>query len=139
MTTASENFKLLTDYYNAFGEGGPEGLARMAEFYASDKTNYTAGNSELAGTVSSPEESLKYLHRLLELNEGRLEIVGTPTILLAGDKMVAVLLKEKHHRVGHPEMIVPRLCIYEIADGKFTRSFIWQLEAEAFDQYYPKV
>lgn len=138
MAKASENYQLLTDYYDALGEGGPEGLARMAAFYAEGKTNYTAGDSELAGEVSSPEESLKYLVRLFELNEGRLSLAGTPTILLAGDKMVAVLLKEKHHRTGKPPIVVPRLCIYEIEDGKFTKSFIWQLEGEAFDAYYPK-
>src|SRR3546814_6458441 len=98
MATASENYKLVTDYYESFGEGGPEGLARMLSFFAEGKTNYTAGNSEFAGTQNSPAESEKILHRILELNEGNLEIVGMPTILLAGDAMVAVLLKEKHKR-----------------------------------------
>lgn len=138
MATASENYKLVTDYYESFGEGGPEGLARMLSFFAEGKTNYTAGNSEFAGTQNSPAESEKILHRILELNEGNLEIVGMPTILLAGDAMVAVLLKERHKRAGKPEIIVPRLCVYEIADGKLSRSFIWQLEAEAYDAYYPR-
>lgn len=138
MTKASENFQLLTDYYAALGDGGEEGLSRMASFYAEGKTNYTAGDSEFSGQVDSPEESVKYLTRLLDLNDGRFELVGTPTIVLAGDRMVAVLLKEKHHRTGGEELIVPRLCVYEIEDGKFTSSFIWQLEAEAFDAYYPK-
>src|SRR3546814_15008962 len=52
MATASENYKLVTDYYESFGEGGPEGLARMLSFFAEGKTNYTAGNSEFAGTRS---------------------------------------------------------------------------------------
>ena len=138
MANASETLQLLTDYYAAYGDGGPEGLARMGAFYAEGKTNYTAGTSELSGTVESPEASLQYLHRLLDLNDNRIEILGTPTILLAGDAMVAVLLKEKHHGVGQPELIIPRLCVYEIETGKVTKSFIWQLESEAFDAYYPR-
>lgn len=138
MATASDNYKLITDYYEAFGEGGPEGLARMKSFFAEGKVNYTAGNSEFAGTQNSPDESSKVLSRILELNDGNLEIVGKPTILLAGDAMVAVLLHEKHNRVGQPELIVPRLCVYEIADGKLSRSFIWQLESKAYDDYYPR-
>lgn len=138
MTTATDNYKLITDYYESFGEGGLEGLARMKSFFAEGKTNYTAGNSEFAGTQNSPAESSKILQRILELNEGNLQVVGMPTILLAGDAMVAVLLKERHHRAGHPPLIVPRLCVYEIADGKLSRSFIWQLEGKAFDEYYPK-
>lgn len=138
MPRPSENVKLIEDYYGAFGEGGAEGLARMAAFYADDKTNYTAGNSEFSVTATSPSESSQILNRILELNAGNLGIVGKPVILLAGDSMVAVLLTEKHHRVGQPELVVPRLCIYEIADGKLGKSFIWNLESKAYDEYYPK-
>src|SRR3546814_7750962 len=77
----------------------------MLSVFDEGKTNYTAGNAEFAGTQNSQAESEKILHRILELNEGNLEIVGMPTILLAGDAMVAVLLKEKHKRAGHPELI----------------------------------
>src|SRR3546814_20647389 len=98
MATASENYKLVTDYYESFGEGGPEGLTRMLSFFAEGKTNYTAGNSEFAGTQNSTAESEKILHRIIERNEGNLEIVGMPTILLAGDAMVEVLLNENNKR-----------------------------------------
>ena len=138
MATAAENYALLSSYYAAYGDGGPEGLARMASFYAEDKPSYTAGNSELSGETSSPEESLRVMHRLQELSGGNITFAAPPTILLAGDTVVALVLNEKHHRIGQPELIVPRLYVYEIADGKISRSFGWQLESKAFDEYYPR-
>ncbi|WP_133878391.1 hypothetical protein [Paractinoplanes brasiliensis] len=130
--------KLLTDYYAAYGEGGAEGLARMSAFYAPNKTHYMAGNSELAGESRSPEESLQAMKRLQELSGGNVSFVGPPAILLAGDAVVVLLVQERHARPGKPELIVPRLYLYEIADGKFTKSFAWQIESEAFDNYYPR-
>jgi ketosteroid isomerase-like protein len=138
MATASENYKLLTDYYEAYGDGGPEGLARMASFYAEDKPSYTAGNSELSGETRSPEESLKVMRRLQELSGGNITFAAPPTVLLAGDAVVALLVHEKHAREDRPELVVPRLYVYEIADGKISRSFGWQLESKAFDEYYPR-
>ena len=138
MATASENHKLLTDYYAAFGDGGLEGLARMASFFAKDKTSYTAGNSELSGETNSPEESVKVLRRLLELSDGNVSCAAPPTVLVAGDAVVALLVHEKHARVGRPELVVPRLYVYEIDEGKIIRSFGWQLESKAFDEYYPR-
>jgi ketosteroid isomerase-like protein len=138
MATASENHKLLTEYYEAYGDGGPEGLARMARFYAEDKPSYTAGNSELSGETRSPEESLKVMRRLQELSGGNITFAAPPTVLVAGDTVVALLVHERHARIGRPELVVPRLYVYEIADGKISRSFGWQLESKAFDAYYPR-
>lgn len=138
MATPSENFQLLMDYYAAHGDGGPESVERMASFYAADKPAYIAGNSALSGTVKNTEEAKEYLLRLQELNGGKVELVGTPTILLAGDTVVVALIHQKHTRPGKPEIIVPRLCVYEIADGKLAKAFMWQLESEVFDAYYPK-
>lgn len=138
MATPSENHKLMTDYYAAFGDGGLEGLARMASFFAEGKTSYTAGNSELSGETNSPEESAKVLQRLLEMSDGEISFAAPPTILVAGDAVVALLVHEKHARTGQPELVVPRLYVYEITDGKLSRSFGWQLESKAFDEYYPR-
>ncbi|MGI5132992.1 nuclear transport factor 2 family protein [Pseudonocardia sp. CA-107938] len=138
MATASENHQLLSDYYAAYGSGGPEGLARMAAFYAENKPSYTAGNSELSGETNSPEESLKVMRRLQELSGGNITFAAPPTVLVAGDAVVALLVHEKHARIGRPELVVPRLYVYEIADGKISKSFGWQLEAKAFDEYYPR-
>lgn len=137
MATASENHQLLTDYYAAYGDGGPEGLARMASFYADDKPSYTAGRSELSGETNSPEESLKVMRRLQELSGGNITFAAPPTVLVAGDTVVALLVDERHARPGKPELVVPRLYVYEITDGKISRSFGWQLESAAFDAYYP--
>ncbi|WP_162893329.1 hypothetical protein [Microbacterium halotolerans] len=83
-------------------------------------------------------EALAEMKRLQELSGGNVSFVGPPTILLAGDAVVALLIHERHARPGKPELIVPRLYVYEIAEGKFTKSFGWQLESDAFDQYYPR-
>jgi len=138
VATPSENFQLLTDYYAAHGDGGPESVARMVSFYAEDKPAYIAGNSAVSGTVNNADEAAQYLRRLHELNGGRVELVGTPTILLAGDTMVAALIHQRHHQAGKPDLVVPRLCVYEIADGKLSRAFMWQLESQVFDEYYPR-
>ncbi|HEY0940004.1 MAG TPA: hypothetical protein VGE08_07910 [Steroidobacter sp.] len=138
MATPGENFQLLTDYYAAYGAGGPEGIARMARFYAKDKPAYIAGNSELSGNINNTEEAVKYLLRLQELNGGNIKLVGSPTLLVVGDTMVAALINEQHTRPGKPPLIVPRLCVYEIANGKLSRAFVWQLESQAFDDYYPR-
>lgn len=138
MATASENHQLLTDYYAAYGEGGPEGIARMASFYAKDKPAYIGGNSEFSGHIKNTEEAVKLLLRVQELNNGNVKIVGKPTVLVAGDTVVATLIYEKHARVGQPELIVPRLCVYEIADGKLSKAFAWQIESKIFDDYYPR-
>ncbi|MEH0930737.1 hypothetical protein [Micromonospora sp. CPCC 205558] len=137
-TAAAANYQLLTDYYAAYGDGGAEGLARMAAFYAENKPSYTAGNSELSGETNSPEESLKVMRRLQELSGGNITFAAPPTILLAGDAVVALVVNERHARPGLPELVVPRLYVYEIADGKISRSFGWQLQSKAFDQYYPR-
>ncbi|MFI7606027.1 hypothetical protein ACIBTV_12965 [Micromonospora sp. NPDC049366] len=137
-TAAAANYQLLIDYYAAYGDGGAEGLARMASFYAENKPSYTAGNSELSGETNSPEESLKVMRRLQELSGGNITFAAPPTILLAGDAVVALVVNERHARPGRPELVVPRLYVYEISDGKISRSFGWQLESEAFDQYYPR-
>jgi hypothetical protein len=138
MAKASENYQLLVDYYAAHEGGGPESVKRMASFYADEKPAYIAGNSSLSGNIKNTEEAVEYLLHLQELNGGSVELVGTPTILLAGDTVVAALIHQRHHRVGQPELIVPRLCVYEIADGKLSRAFMWQLESEIFDEYYPR-
>jgi hypothetical protein len=138
MATASENFQLLVDYYAAHGDGGPESVERMASFYADDKPAYIAGNSALSGHVKNTEEAKEYLLRLQDLNGGKVELVGTPTILLAGDTIVAALIHQRHTRPGKPAIIVPRLCVYEIADGKLSKAFMWQLESKIFDEYYPR-
>ena len=135
--SAVKNYELLTDYYAAYGDGGPEGLARMAAFYAEDKPSYTAGNSAVSGETNSPEESLQVMRRLQELSGGNITFASPPTILVAGDAMVALLVNERHARPDRPELVVPRLYVYEIAEGKISRSFGWQLQSEAFDQYYP--
>lgn len=137
MTTATQNHQLLTDYYAAYGEGGPEGLERMATFYTKNKPSYTAGNSALSGETHSPEESLQVMARLQELSGGNIAFAASPTILVAGDTVVALLVHEKHARTGRPELVVPRLYVYEITDGKISRSFGWQLNSAAFDEYYP--
>ncbi|MFI6426695.1 hypothetical protein [Promicromonospora sp. NPDC050880] len=137
MATASENHQLLTDYYAAYGDGGPEGLARMASFYTESKPSYTAGRSELSGETDSPEESLRVMRRLQELSGGNITFAAPPTILVAGDAVVALVVHEKHARIGKPELVVPRLYVYEITGGKISRSFGWQLESQAFDAYYP--
>lgn len=138
MAEASENFQLLVDYYAAHGDGGPESVERMASFYADDKPAYIGGNSALSGHVQNTEEAKEYLLRLQDLNGGKVELVGTPTILLAGDTIVAALIHQRHTRPGKPEIIVPRLCVYEIADGKLSKAFMWQLESKIFDEYYPR-
>ncbi|MTD58949.1 hypothetical protein [Amycolatopsis pithecellobii] len=138
MATASENYQLLVDYYEAHGDGGPESVERMASFYTKDKPAYIAGNSSLSGNIKNTEEAVEYLLRLQELNGGKVELVGKPTILLAGDTVVAVVINQRHTQVGKPELIVPRLCVYEITDGKLSRAFMWQLESKIFDEYYPR-
>lgn len=138
MATATDNYKLLTDYYAAYGDGGPAGLERMASFYAKDKPSYTAGSSALSGETHSPEESLKVMRRLQELSGGNITFAAPPTILVAGDAVVALLVHERHARTGQPELVVPRLYVYEITEGKISRSFGWQLESAAFDEYYPR-
>lgn len=138
MATASENFQLMTDYYAVPRDGEPENVERMASFYTDDKPAYIAGDSALSGTVKNTEEAVQYLQRMHDLNGGGVELVGTPTILLAGDTVAAALIHQRHHREGKSELIVPRLCVYEITDGKLSRAFMWQLESKVFDEYYPR-
>ena len=137
MPTASENHRMITEYYEPWGAGGAAGVTRLARYYAEEKTSYIAGNSAFSGYLSTAEETEQFLIRLLELNEGGIDLVGRPQIILAGDTFVAVILMEKHTRVGRDELIVPRLCIYEILDGKIAKSFLWQIESAAYDGYYP--
>jgi ketosteroid isomerase-like protein len=138
MPEAHENFRLLTEYYASYGDGGAEGIARMLSFYASDKTTYIAGDSVISGHMKSQEESAERFRQLMELNGGDMAIVGSPTILVAGDTVVAALVYERHQRPDREPVIVPRLCVYEVAEGKLKKAFAWQLESGAFDEYYPR-